>query len=133
MLKDQTYFYQQYKHFLAMIKPELLEKLIAFRKERDWEQFHTPKELALSISIEAAELLEWFQWKTEQQVAEHLQTEKRQNLEDEIADVAVYLSYLCHDLELDLNKIVEAKCQKNAEKYPIEKVKGRNNKYTDYF
>ena len=133
MLKDQTYFYQQYMHFLAMIKPELLEKLIAFRKERDWEQFHTPKELALSISIEAAELLEWFQWKTEQQVAEHLQTEKRQNLEDEIADVAVYLSYLCHDLELDLNKIVEAKCQKNAEKYQIEKVKGRNNKYTDYF
>ena len=106
MLKDQTYFYQQYKHFLAMIKPELLEKLIAFRKERDWEQFHTPKELALSISIEAAELLEWFQWKTEQQVAEHLQTKKRQNLEDEIADVAVYMSYLCHDLELDLNKIV---------------------------
>ncbi len=126
-------FYQQYEYFSIMIKPELLEKLITFRGERDWEQFHTPKELAISVSIEAAELLEWFQWKTEQQIAAQLQTKKRQDLEDEIADVAVYLSYLCHDLDIELNEIVEAKYQKNVEKYPVEKVKGRNNKYTDYF
>ena len=133
MPKGRMNFYQQYEYFSIMIKPELLEKLITFRGERDWEQFHTPKELAISVSIEAAELLEWFQWKTEQQVAEHLQTKKRQDLEDEIADVAVYLSYLCHDLDIELNEIVEAKYQKNVEKYPVEKVKGRNNKYTDYF
>jgi len=133
MPKGRMNFYQQYEYFSIMIKPELLEKLITFRGERDWEQFHTPKELAISVSIEAAELLEWFQWKTEQQIAAQLQTKKRQDLEDEIADVAVYLSYLCHDLDIELNEIVEAKYQKNVEKYPVEKVKGRNNKYTDYF
>jgi len=115
-----------------MIKPELLDKLIAFRQERDWEQFHSPKELAVSVSIEAAELLEWFQWKSQEQIEQHLQNAKRENLEDEIADVAIYLSYLCHDLNIDLNKVVEQKCLKNAKKYPLEKVKGRNDKYTDY-
>jgi NTP pyrophosphatase (non-canonical NTP hydrolase) len=115
-----------------MIKSVLLDKLISFRKDRDWEQFHSPKELAISLSIEAAELLEWFQWKSPEQIQQQLETAKRQDLEDEIADVAIYLSYLCHDLEVDLNKTIEAKLQKNSEKYPIEKVKGRNNKYTDY-
>ena len=115
-----------------MIKPELLDKLIAFRQERDWEQFHSPKELAMSVSIEAAELLEWFQWKSQAQIEQHLQNSKRENLEDEIADVAIYLSYLCHDLNIDLNKVVEQKCLKNSKKYPLEKVKGRNDKYSDY-
>ena len=115
-----------------MIKSELLDRLIKFRKERDWEQFHSPKELAISISIEAAELLEWFQWKSPEQVQHQLNTAKRQDLEDEIADVAIYLSYLCHDLDVDINKIIEAKYKKNGEKYPLEKVKGRNDKYTDY-
>jgi NTP pyrophosphatase (non-canonical NTP hydrolase) len=115
-----------------MIKPELLNKLIRFRQERDWEQFHSPKELAISISIEAAELLEWFQWKSQDQIAQNLQTAKREDLEDEIADVAIYLSYLCHDLDIDINKIIKAKYKKNGKKYPLEKVKGRNDKYTDY-
>ena len=115
-----------------MIKPELLNKLVRFRQERDWEQFHSPKELAISISIEAAELLEWFQWKSQDQIAQNLQTAKREDLEDEIADVAIYLSYLCHDLDIDINKVIEQKYKKNGEKYPLEKVKGRNDKYTDY-
>ena len=115
-----------------MIEPQLLQKLIDFRRERDWEQFHNPKDLAISLSIEASELLEWFQWRTDEEISQQLQSEKRVQLEDELADVAVYLSYLCHDLGVDLNKVVAAKMIKNAEKYPVEKVKGRSDKYNEY-
>ncbi len=115
-----------------MIKAELLERLIEFRRERDWEQFHTPKELAISLSIEASELLEWFQWKNDEEIQQKLNSNKREDLEDEIADVVAYLTYLCHDVGIDINKAVEAKIKKNAEKYPIEKVKGRSDKYTEY-
>lgn len=115
-----------------MIKPEILEKLISFRRERDWEQFHNPKDLAISLSIEAAELLEWFQWKTNDQITLQLKTDKRQALEDELADVAAYLAYLCHDLGVDINQILAAKIEKNAAKYPVDRVKGRADKYTEY-
>jgi len=115
-----------------MIKPELLQQLINFRKERDWQQFHNPKDLAISLSIEAAELLEWFQWRNNTEIEAQLASDKRQALEDELADVAVYLTYLCHDLGVDLNKAVAAKMIKNAQKYPIEKVKGRSDKYSEY-
>lgn len=115
-----------------MIKPTLLAELVRFRQQRDWQQFHSPKDLAISLSIEVAELLEWFQWRTNEQVEQQLQTDKRQTLEDEIADVAIYLSYLCHDLNIDLDKVVEAKMHKNALKYPVDKFKGRADKYTDY-
>lgn len=115
-----------------MIKPDVLQRLIEFRKERDWEQFHTPKDLAISLSIEAAELLEWFQWRTNDQINAQLQTDKRIALEDELADVAVYLSYLCHDLGIDLNQAIANKVAKNAQKYPVEKVKGRADKYNEY-
>jgi NTP pyrophosphatase (non-canonical NTP hydrolase) len=115
-----------------MIEPELLRQLIAFRRERDWEQFHNPKDVAISLSIEASELLEWFQWKTAEQVQQRLASDKREELEDEIADVAVYLAYLCHDLNIDLNQAIKNKMQKNAAKYPRDKVKGRNDKYDEY-
>jgi len=115
-----------------MIEPQLLQQLIDFRRERDWEQFHNPKDLAISLSIEASELLEWFQWRSEDEINQQLQSDKRVQLEDELADVAVYLSYLCHDLDVDLNKVVAAKMIKNAEKYPVEKVKGRSDKYNEY-
>ena len=115
-----------------MLKPEILERLIAFRSERDWEQFHNPKDLAISLSIEASELLEWFQWKTEDDIKALLNTEKRVALEDEIADVAAYLSYLCHDLGIDINQALAAKIEKNAKKYPVDKVKGRSDKYNEY-
>jgi len=115
-----------------MIEASLLEQLIEFRKERDWEQFHTPKDIAISLSIEAAELLEWFQWRSHDEVKQMLETDKRQHLEDEIADVAVYLSYLCHDLGIDLNQAVNKKMAQNAAKYPKHKVKGRADKYNEY-
>ncbi|WP_284451839.1 nucleotide pyrophosphohydrolase [Methylophaga thalassica] len=115
-----------------MIETELLKQLIEFRRERDWEQFHNPKDVAISLSIEASELLEWFQWKTAEQVQQRLASDKREELEDEIADVAVYLAYLCHDLNIDLNQAIKNKMQKNAAKYPRDKVKGRNDKYDEY-
>jgi len=115
-----------------MIEPRLLDQLLQFRRERDWEQFHKPKDIAVSLSIEAAELLEWFQWQTDRDIEKKLKTEKRQQLEDEIADVAVYLSYLCHDLRIDVDKAVANKMIKNSQKYPIDKVKGKSDKYTEY-
>lgn len=115
-----------------MIEPTLLEQLIQFRRERDWEQFHNPKDIAISLSIEAAELLEWFQWRNHDEIKAMLNSDKREQLEDEIADVAVYLSYLCHDLGIDLNQVVKAKMVKNAAKYPKDKVKGRADKYNEY-
>ena len=115
-----------------MIKQHLLEQLVDFRRERDWEQFHTPKDLAISLSIEASELLEWFQWRSNEQITEQLASNKKELLEDEVADVGIYLSYLCHDLGIDLNKVIENQLVKNALKYPIEKVKGRADKYNEY-
>jgi NTP pyrophosphatase (non-canonical NTP hydrolase) len=115
-----------------MIEPTLLEQLIQFRRERDWEQFHNPKDIAISLSIEAAELLEWFQWRSQDEIKQMLESDKREQLEDEIADVAVYLSYLCHDLDIDLNHVVKAKMAKNAAKYPKDKVKGCADKYNEY-
>lgn len=115
-----------------MINPALMQELLAFRKERDWEQFHQPKDIAISLSIEAAELLEWFQWRQAEEVEAMLESDKREHLEDEIADVAVYLSYLCHDLGIDLDAVVARKMQKNADKYPRERVRGSADKYTEY-
>jgi NTP pyrophosphatase (non-canonical NTP hydrolase) len=115
-----------------MIKASLLEQLIAFRRERDWEQFHNPKDLAISLSIEASELLEWFQWRKPAEIEAMLASSKREQLEDELADVAVYLSYLCHDLGVDIEQAIAKKMQKNADKYPVDKVKGRADKYNEY-
>lgn len=115
-----------------MINAELLKQLIEFRRERDWEQFHNPKDIAISLSIEAAELLEWFQWRDKAEIQQMLETDKREALEDEMADVAVYLSYLCFDLNIDLEQAIKRKMDKNAAKYPVEKVKGRADKYNEY-
>lgn len=115
-----------------MVKPEILEKLISFRRDRDWEQFHNPKDLAISLSIEASELLEWFQWKTNDEINVQLKSDKRQALEDELADVTAYLAYLCHDLGVDINEALAAKIEKNSAKYPVDQVKGCADKYTEY-
>ncbi|WP_296590766.1 nucleotide pyrophosphohydrolase [Methylophaga sp.] len=115
-----------------MINADLLKQLVEFRRERDWEQFHNPKDIAISLSIEAAELLEWFQWRNKTEIKKMLETDKREALEDEIADVAVYLSYLCHDLNIDIEQAIQRKMQKNAAKYPVDKVKGRADKYNEY-
>jgi dCTP diphosphatase len=113
----------------AMI--ELRNTLRKFIAERDWDQFHSPKNLAAALSVEAAELLEHFQWLTEEQ-SRNLPPEKRAAVRDEMADVLVYLVRLADKLDVDLLAAVAVKMEKNALKYPADKVRGSMKKYSDY-
>lgn len=94
----------------------LINSVNKFRDDRNWRQYHNPKDLAISISIEAAELLEDFQWISSEKA---LQTNK-ENIREEIADILIYSLMLCSDLDLDVQKIVEEKLEKNQKKYPLE-------------
>jgi NTP pyrophosphatase (non-canonical NTP hydrolase) len=91
-------------------------------------QFHDPKNLSISIVLEAAELLEHFQWKNKKEVEEHIKA-NREDVSDEIADIAMYLVELCDNLGIDLLEAMNKKLEKNAKKYPVEKAKGRATKY----
>jgi NTP pyrophosphatase (non-canonical NTP hydrolase) len=104
-----------------------LRRLVAeFVRERNWEQFHTPKNLAMALSIEAAELMEHFQWLTpEESAALARQPDTLANVADELADVTCYLLALCNALQVDLADAVRSKMQKNVEKYPAEQFRGR--------
>lgn len=110
---------------------EILDRLKAFRAERDWEQFHTPKDLAISISLEASELLEHFQWKTPEQAAQHIE-QQREEIGEEIADIASYLFLMADDLDIDLHEAMKRKITKNESRYPAEKVRGSAAKYDQY-
>lgn len=107
---------------------EILKELIQFRNDRDWEQFHTPKNLAISISIEAAELLEHFQWLKEN---EDLTSEKRMEVAKEMADIYIYLLMMSNDMGIDLLDEAKKKIKENAKKYPVEKSKGNMKKYNE--
>lgn len=102
---------------------ELKNKIIKFKKDRDWDQFHSPENLAKSISIEAAELLECFQWNDEYDI---------NAVTDEMADVFAYLINMADKLNIDLIDITNKKVDKNAIKYPIEKAKGNAKKYNKF-
>jgi NTP pyrophosphatase (non-canonical NTP hydrolase) len=95
----------------------LIKKLIAFRDERDWQQFHKPKDLAISLALEAAELLELFQWKTEAEVGEMIKHN--------------WILVLSHDCNIDILAASAVKIEKNAQKYPVEKARGKHAKYTE--
>lgn len=114
-----------------MLNDKVLAAVLEFRRKRDWEQFHQPKELAAAIAVEASELLEIFQWKSHDEVARLLESPSRECVEDEIADVVILLSYLCHDLGLDVNAAVLSKLTKNEAKYPVEKSYGNARKYDE--
>lgn len=108
------------------------KKLAAFVAERDWDQFHSPKNLAMALSVEASELVEIFQWMTEDQSRKISQDEtRRQQLADEIADVFVYLLRIASKADIDIHDATLAKLVKNAKKYPVEKAKGSAKKYTE--
>lgn len=107
---------------------DILQKIRKFRDERDWMQFHDPKNLAVSIVIEAAELLEQFQWKDEKAVKQHIR-ENKEGIADELADVAIYLAELSDNLGIDLIQAMNSKLEKNAKKYPVAKAKGVATKY----
>lgn len=103
---------------------EITEALIKFRNERDWEQFHNPKDLALALNIEAAELLELFLWKN----AEDANPEK---VKEELADVFAFAFLLAEKYGFDVKEIILDKVKKNGEKYPVEKAKGTAKKYNE--
>ena len=107
----------------------LTKKIISFRDARDWAQFHNPKDVAISLSLEAAELLEHFQWKNPEEIAAHLKTHKTE-VSEELADVLYWVLLLSHDLKIDPLAALTKKLRKNAKKYPVSKAKGRHTKYT---
>ena len=103
------------------MKEETIARIRKFTEDRDWQQYHTPANLAKSIAIEAGELLECFQWSETEYDTEHVK--------EELADVMVYCRNLLDELGLDEDEIVNAKMDKNEAKYPVEKARGRNTKY----
>ena len=110
---------------------QLKIRLREFVAVRDWEQFHSPKNLCMALTVEAAELQEQFQWLTEEQ-SRSLTGEKRMAVEREIADVQIYLVRLADMLDMDIGRAVDAKMELNAKKYPVERARGNAQKYTDF-
>ena len=108
------------------------EKLRDFSKERDWEKFHNPKNLATALSVEASELLEIFQWSNDGGLSEINDPKKRKEIEKEIADIFNYLLKLVDILNMDLEKAALEKITENGEKYPIEQSKGKAVKYSEF-
>ena len=103
---------------------EIIQELIKFRNERDWEQFHNPKDLAVALNIESSELLENFLWKSHEEA-------NKENVKEELADVLAYAFLLAEKYDFDVKKIILEKIKKNGEKYPVEKAKGTAKKYNE--
>lgn len=110
-----------------MIDQEIIDEIIKFRDDRDWSQYHTPKNLAISLSLEANELLELFQWVDSNEAVQNSKTE----IEDELADVIIYSILMADRLDIDIEEIVASKLKKNNLKYPVSKSYGSNAKYTE--
>lgn len=105
----------------------LVKKVVNFRDERNWGKFHNPKDLAISLNLEASELLENFQWKNNDEAIH----KNLNNIKEELADVLIYSLLLANELNLEVEEIILDKLLKNEKKYPIEKAYGSNKKYTD--
>jgi len=111
---------------------ELRERVMAFVRERDWEQFHAPKNLSMALSAEAAELMEHFLWATpEESRSVANDPAKRAKIAEELADVVIYSLEFANATGLDLASAIEAKMEANGRKYPVEKARGRSEKYTE--
>lgn len=104
-----------------------IDMILKFRDDRDWKQFHNPKDLAISISLEAAELLEVFQWSGTDVVCD----DKKDKIAEELADVLVYCTLMADACGLDIDEIVQKKMELNSKKYPVEKAKGKSDKYNE--
>ncbi|AFK22646.1 nucleotide pyrophosphohydrolase [Pyrococcus sp. ST04] len=110
----------------------ITQKIVKFRDERDWKKYHTPKNLAISLIIEIGELFEHFQWKTDDEILQDVKNpEKKEQIADELADVAIYTFLLANELGIDLEDAILRKLEKNKRKYPVELVKGKFMKYTE--
>ena len=113
---------------MPIVAQEVLSELLAFRKEREWEQFHTAKNLTSALSVEVAELLECFQWAKDSELPE-IVVRDREAIEEEVADIAILLCYLCHDMNIEIDGAVRSKLVKNRHKYPIALARGTAKKY----
>ena len=110
----------------------LTQALMTFRDARDWSQFHTLRNLIVSLNLEAAELLELTQWKNDEEIASLPEDEKRMEaLQDECADILLYLLLIAEKTNFDLLRAAELKLEKNAQKYPVDKCRGSSRKYTE--
>lgn len=109
---------------------DMQKRIVEFRNARDWQQFHNPKDLALSLVLEAAEVLEHFQWKSQQEMTEYVQNNK-QEIGEELADTLYWVLLMAHDLNINLTDIFDKKMTKNESKYAVEKSKGNHKKYTE--
>jgi len=110
-----------------MIDQEIIDKIIKFRDDRNWSQYHTPKNLAISLSLEANELLELFQWVDSNKAVEN----SKADIKDELADIIIYSILMADRMDLDIEEIVAKKLKKNNLKYPVNKSYGSNAKYTE--
>lgn len=108
---------------------ELTKRIIAFRDARDWKQFHNPKDVALSLVLEAAEVMEHFQWKSKEEMEKYIVTNKL-DIGEELADVLYWVLLMSADLNINILDALEKKIKKNEEKYPVERAKGKHTKYT---
>jgi len=106
----------------------LTERIIAFRDARDWKQFHNPKDCAISLSLEASEVLEHFQWKSKEEMEKYV-IEQKGEIGEELADVLYWVLLMSHDLNINVLDALEKKIKKNEDKYPVEKAKGKHTKY----
>jgi len=109
---------------------KLQNEIIKFRDERDWKQFHNPKDMAISLNLEASEFLEHFQWKNPKEI-EYMLKNSKEDLAEELADVLHWVLLISADLDIDLDMSLRAKLKKNSLKYPVEKAKGNHKKYTE--
>lgn len=113
-----------------MLSANLKSQLLSFRSERDWEQFHDLRTLSASLVLEAAELLEITQWARDVDLDE-IRAERREAIGDELADIAILLTYLLHDMGFEVESIVQRKLEINANKYPVTLAKGSAKKYDE--
>ena len=126
-------FYNQNMKDNNVTFTQMKETIKEFVKERDWNQFHSPKNLSMSISIEASELMEHFQWLTTLQSWEVGEDEEMmQEIRDELSDILCYCFNMANVLDIDISSAMETKIEKNKEKYPIDKAKGLATKYDKY-
>ncbi len=109
---------------------KLIERIVSFRDARDWKQFHNPKDCAISLALEAAEVLEHFQWKNPEEMKSYVKTNK-DDISEELADVLYWVLLMSHDLDIDIIDVFEKKMQQNEEKYSVDKAKGKHLKYTE--
>lgn len=109
---------------------DLTSRIVAFRDARDWKQFHNPKDCAISLALEAAEVLEHFQWKNKEEMEVYVKTNKAE-ISEELADVLYWVLLMSKDLDIDVLEALDKKMKKNEDKYPVEKAKGKHTKYTE--